>query len=230
MYIFRMGVLMFNGELEKRLAATLVWMLGVQSANRLPNRLTQWRLGSAALLLVASVSIFLEFNFFRDLRWVMAYACLSVFIVGWITDGLDGFFARILNAESEWGKKWDPKADKLLMASYALTLASEWESGNPVWSWGMWAEYALFFIMFTRELIIERLRLRRGHDSFPVVFSGKGKTTAQGVAFIIYGILLISPVHLSVGLLALASLLVATILAVYSAIEVWQNGKKISTV
>ncbi len=45
-----------------------------------------------------------------------------VFFVGGLTDGLDGFFARILNQRSDLGIILDPVADKVFLSSSALAL------------------------------------------------------------------------------------------------------------
>jgi cardiolipin synthase len=45
-----------------------------------------------------------------------------VFFVGGLTDGLDGFFARILNQRSELGTILDPVADKVFLSLSSLTL------------------------------------------------------------------------------------------------------------
>lgn len=45
-----------------------------------------------------------------------------VFFVGGLTDGLDGFFARVLNQRSELGTILDPVADKVFLSLSSLTL------------------------------------------------------------------------------------------------------------
>jgi len=48
---------------------------------------------------------------------------LLIFLVAGITDGLDGFLARILKQKTEFGAFLDPLADKLLLITSYTTLA-----------------------------------------------------------------------------------------------------------
>src|SRR4030081_422927 len=54
------------------------------------------------------------------LRWV----ALAVFIAAGVTDYLDGYYARIWDQHSAFGRMLDPIADKLLVASCLLMLAA----------------------------------------------------------------------------------------------------------
>src|SRR5262245_1912269 len=54
------------------------------------------------------------------LRWV----ALTIFIAAGITDFFDGYFARMWDQQSTFGRMLDPIADKLLVASCLLMLAS----------------------------------------------------------------------------------------------------------
>lgn len=47
---------------------------------------------------------------------------LSLFIVLAITDMLDGSLARLRNEVTEWGKIWDPIADKMLIGAVVVIL------------------------------------------------------------------------------------------------------------
>jgi len=55
------------------------------------------------------------------LRWV----ALAVFIAAGVTDFLDGYYARIWDQHSAFGRMLDPIADKLLVASCLLILAAD---------------------------------------------------------------------------------------------------------
>ena len=55
-----------------------------------------------------------------DHRYNLAFI---VFILAGLTDGLDGFLARILHQKSKIGAILDPIADKALLASSYITLA-----------------------------------------------------------------------------------------------------------
>src|SRR6202140_2713860 len=55
------------------------------------------------------------------LRWV----ALAVFVSAAVTNYLDGYYARIWDQHSAFGRMLDPIADKLLVASCLLMLAAE---------------------------------------------------------------------------------------------------------
>jgi cardiolipin synthase len=76
----------------------------------LPNILTVIR-----ILLVPLFIIYLQKNMF-----VFA---LVVFTAAGISDGLDGFLARVLNQKTSLGAHLDPIADKLLLVSAFITLS-----------------------------------------------------------------------------------------------------------
>jgi cardiolipin synthase len=76
----------------------------------LPNALTLIR-----ILLIPLFVIFLISKSF--------HSAFITFVVAGITDGLDGFVARIWNQRTDLGSYLDPIADKLLLASAFVTLA-----------------------------------------------------------------------------------------------------------
>ena len=49
-------------------------------------------------------------------------AALIVFVTASITDLLDGYIARHFNQVTDWGKLFDPLADKLMVVSVMMTL------------------------------------------------------------------------------------------------------------
>lgn len=70
-------------------------------------------------------------------------SALLLFILAGITDGLDGFFARILKQKSVLGSYLDPLADKTLISSSFIALAVM--GGIPAW---------LTVIVISRDCII----------------------------------------------------------------------------
>ena len=54
----------------------------------------------------------------------MNLAALSIFIIAGVSDGLDGFIARFFNQRTELGAFLDPIADKLLLISSFIVLAT----------------------------------------------------------------------------------------------------------
>jgi cardiolipin synthase (CMP-forming) len=113
------------------------------------------------------------------LRWV----ALAVFIAAGITDYLDGYYARIWDQHSAFGRMLDPIADKLLVASCLLMLAAD----NSIHGWTLWAA----IVILCREILVSGLReyLAGLRVSVPVTKLAKWKTTIQLVAigFLIAG-------------------------------------------
>ena len=106
------------------------------------------------------------------LRWV----AVAVFIAAGITDYLDGYYARVWNQQSAFGRMLDPIADKLLVASCLLMLAAD----GIIHGWSLWAA----IIILCREILVSGLReyLAALRVSVPVTKLAKWKTTIQLVA------------------------------------------------
>src|ERR1700748_2783101 len=131
------------------------------------------------------------------LRWV----AVAVFIAAGVTDYLDGYYARIWNQQSAFGRMLDPIADKLLVASCLLMLAAE----EIIHGWSLLAAV----IILCREILLSGLReyLAELRVGVPVTRLAKWKTIGQMVAvgFLIAGEAadLIVPVVTQVGILLL---------------------------
>ena len=80
------------------------------------------------------------------LRWM----AVAVFIAAGITDYLDGYYARVWNQQSAFGRMLDPIADKLLVASCLLMLAAD----NIIHGWSLWAA----IVILCREILVSGLR------------------------------------------------------------------------
>jgi cardiolipin synthase (CMP-forming) len=106
------------------------------------------------------------------LRWV----ALAVFIAAGVTDYLDGYYARIWDQQSAFGRMLDPIADKLLVASCLLMLAAD----NSIHGWTLWAA----IVILCREILVSGLREFLGSlaVSVPVTRLAKWKTVVQMVA------------------------------------------------
>ncbi|MGH6715112.1 MAG: CDP-diacylglycerol--glycerol-3-phosphate 3-phosphatidyltransferase [Bradyrhizobium sp.] len=157
------------------------------------------------------------------LRWV----AVAVFIAAAITDYLDGYYARIWNQQSAFGRMLDPIADKLLVASCLLMLAAD----GIIHGWSLWAA----IIILCREILVSGLReyLAALRVSVPVTNLAKWKTTMQLVAI---GFLLagdagdravsrmsagIGPVVTEVGLLLLWT---SAIITIYTGYDYFRAG------
>jgi cardiolipin synthase (CMP-forming) len=141
------------------------------SALSLPNILTMARIAAIPVVVgcIYSQSI-------MDgplwLRWV----ALAVFIAAAVTDFFDGYYARIWNQQSAFGRMLDPIADKLLVASCLLMLAAD----GIIHGWTLWAA----IVILCREILVSGLReyLAALRVSVPVSKVAKWKTTAQLIA------------------------------------------------
>ncbi|HJA04519.1 MAG TPA: CDP-diacylglycerol--glycerol-3-phosphate 3-phosphatidyltransferase [Candidatus Microbacterium stercoravium] len=134
---------------------------------QLPNAITIARIPLAVVFFVLLLvgGTYGEAN--PAVRWVAA----ALFIVAISTDWVDGFLARKYEIVSDFGKLWDPIADKLLtgLAFVGLAVLSE----MPWW---------MVIVIFAREwgITVHRLVVRRSHD-VAAAWLGKIKTAAQGV-------------------------------------------------
>lgn len=99
-----------------------------------------------------------------------------LFILACITDWLDGFLSRKYKIVSDFGKIWDPIADKILINSIFILFAY-----LKIVPW----YFAVLIIV--RDVIVDgfRMFLSSKNIIFPAKFSGKLKTVMQMLAIII---------------------------------------------
>jgi len=140
------------------------------------------------------------------LRWTAAI----LFIVAISTDWVDGYLARRYDIVSDFGKLWDPIADKLLTGAGFIGLAI---LGEVSW----W----IVIVILVREwgITVHRLMIVNEHV-VAAAWMGKVKTAAQGVAL---GWALL-PLHVIIGLPAwtlvtFVLMIVVLILTVWSGID-----------
>ena len=149
------------------------------------------------------------------LRWL----AVAIFIAAAITDYLDGYYARIWNQQSAFGRMLDPIADKLLVASCLLMLAAD----GIIHGWSLWAA----IVILCREILVSGLReyLAALRVSVPVTKLAKWKTTVQLVAI---GFLLAGPagdvVVPVVSMIGLALLWASAILTMYTGYDYFRAG------
>jgi CDP-diacylglycerol--glycerol-3-phosphate 3-phosphatidyltransferase len=97
----------------------------------------------------------------------------ALFLTAALSDWLDGYLARRLNQTSDFGKNFDPVADKILVIGILGTLVL---IGQVSW--------APFLIIVIREAAIVGFRIKKTNEGhvFGALFLGKAKTVAQLVA------------------------------------------------
>lgn len=132
-----------------------------------------------------------------------SYVAAAIFVVGAVTDGLDGYLARRYDSTSRTGIWLDPLADKILVTAPVLTMAALGEF--PVWAAA---------ILVARELAVSVLRAVLGlrGRSLPASRAAKVKTTLQLLAITLY----ILPLGDGANGLRLAALIAALVLTVYT--------------
>ncbi|MFT6076929.1 MAG: CDP-diacylglycerol--glycerol-3-phosphate 3-phosphatidyltransferase [Rickettsiales bacterium] len=132
----------------------------------IPNMLTMLRIAIIPILVL---------SFYID-GLVANLVAASLFMLASITDFFDGYFARTMNAESNFGKCLDPIADKLLVI-VAITMLIHFGHKNM-------AITIPGLIIICREVLVSGLRefLAGLKIGVPVSKLSKYKTAAQMVA------------------------------------------------
>ncbi len=136
----------------------------------LPNYLTYLRIGVIPALILV---------FFLKGQWGY-WLSAGLFLLASITDWLDGYVARIWQAQSEIGRFLDPIADKLLVATALMLLVGE---GRADYADGR-AMMIPAIAIVCREILVSGLRefLACIQVSVPVSRLAKWKTGVQMTA------------------------------------------------
>ena len=118
------------------------------------------------------------FNDYKTVVYVpITYILAGVFfVIASITDLLDGYLARKYNWISNFGKLWDPIADKILINGVLIGLAVNWSV--PVF---------IPIIMICRDIIVDASRMYASTKGKVVAANiwGKLKTVFQMIAIIL---------------------------------------------
>ncbi|MDR6868675.1 CDP-diacylglycerol--glycerol-3-phosphate 3-phosphatidyltransferase [Microbacterium resistens] len=173
---------------------------------QLPNAITIARIPLAVVFFVLLLLGGADGLPHPGLRWTAA----GLFILAISTDWVDGYLARRFDLVSDFGKLWDPIADKLLTGAGFIGLAI---LGEVQW----W----LVAIILVREwgITIHRFVVAREHI-VAAAWMGKVKTVVQAVAL---GWALL-PLHVLIGMepwriATLVLMLLALVLTVASGID-----------
>jgi CDP-diacylglycerol--glycerol-3-phosphate 3-phosphatidyltransferase len=135
-----------------------------------------------------------------------SYAAAAVFVIGGMTDYLDGFLARRFSSSTVTGQWLDPLSDKLFVAAPVLTMASL--DRFPVWGAA---------VIVAREVAVSVLRVYLGtrRTSLPASEVAKWKTFAQLVAITLY----LLPLGSGSDALRLTFLVIAVAVTIYSGLD-----------
>ncbi|HTP76895.1 MAG TPA: CDP-diacylglycerol--glycerol-3-phosphate 3-phosphatidyltransferase [Rhizomicrobium sp.] len=152
-----------------------------------------------------------------------------VFCIAGLSDALDGFAARKLNAGSDFGRMLDPIADKILVGVALMMLVAEGSVREFTLTTGLPSLLKLVpaLIILSREILVSGLRefLAGVSVSVPVSSIAKLKTTIQMIAI---GAMILGPIadRWIPGSLAFAYTLlwVAAALTVYTGYSYFRAG------
>ncbi|MFE6733949.1 CDP-diacylglycerol--glycerol-3-phosphate 3-phosphatidyltransferase [Microbacterium sp. NPDC057650] len=149
---------------------------------QLPNAITIARIPLAVVFFV----LLLMGGTYGETQPVLRWVAAILFVIAISTDWVDGFLARKYDIVSDFGKLWDPIADKLLTGAGFIGLAILAE-----------VPWAIVIIILIREwgITVHRLMIRSEHV-VAAAWMGKIKTVVQGVA-LSWALL---PLHVLVGM------------------------------
>ena len=171
--------------------------MGGADEMNLPNKLT--------LIRIAMIPVFIA-CFYIPYSW-WNYCASAIFLIAYITDIIDGNYARKHGIVTDFGKLMDPIADKLLTSSALIMLTGR----------GMLSPIPAFIII-AREFIISGFRMVSAGKGniISANWIGKVKTVLQCVALLL--IMLVNPIFSALGIpLDKIVLWLSVVLAVWSA-------------
>lgn len=134
---------------------------------QLPNYLTLLRILIVPILIA---------SFYIEGKQLYHWVAAMLFLLASITDFFDGYLARHLEAQSNFGKCLDPIADKLLVTAALVMLLHFNEVGKY--------DVIPAVIILCREVLVSGIRefLAQTNVSLPVTVLAKWKTTVQMLA------------------------------------------------
>ena len=139
----------------------------------LPNRITVGR-----LLLALIFFAFFRFASLADApEWWKPAVAGGIFVLAVATDALDGYYARKLGLQTDFGRIADPVVDKIIVAGGLIFLtATSWAAEFvPVW---------MVVLIIAREFMVSGLRgfIEARGVAFPSRWDGKLKMILQCIA------------------------------------------------
>ncbi len=168
---------------------------------QLPNTLTMFRVAVIPVIILL----------YQLPQPVGRYVTLILFLLAAISDFYDGHLSRKWGVVSDFGKMLDPIADKLLVATVLILMASTHH-----------AHIIPVILIILREIFISGLRehLALSNISIPVSNLGKWKTTLQLVTVIT---LLAAPFGTALHGFGLILLWATAGITLYSGWDYWRN-------
>ena len=189
-----------------------------------PNKLTVFRIILVPLMVIVSlINIPVEFY-----EIPLTFIIMDIiFIIGSLTDKLDGYLARKNNQVTNFGKFLDPIADKILVISAMLILVDA--ERLPSW---------IPIIIITRELAVSGYRLIAVEQNGKVIAAsvwGKLKTVTQMIAIALafidvnsFGAIFfkeLDTVPFVINLLTTSLMIICVVATIFSGYEYLKDGK-----
>lgn len=189
----------------------------------LPNKLTVFRIFITIFIIIillfpfhaigiSSIKLFINESIVVSLKYIIAGV---LFIIGCLTDFVDGYIARKYNMVTELGKMLDAIADKILVNSVLIILAAQGII-HPL----------IPVIIVSRDTIVDVIKMIVGNKKGAVaaIKSGKIKTTFMmvGLSLTLFNNLPFELWNLKISSLFL---IIATVLSIYSGIEYYKQSK-----
>lgn len=168
------------------------------------------------LILLVPINTNDFFYLFNIKIYIPYFIALIIFIVASLSDAVDGYVARATNTVTTLGKFLDPVADKLLVNSVLIYLASA--NQIPV---------LIVIIMILRDISVDALRLVAAQKNVVIAASilGKLKTIFQMISICL--VLLYAYPNEPLNPLVLYLVYVATLISVLSGLNYFIKYKNI---
>ncbi|AKF40987.1 CDP-diacylglycerol--glycerol-3-phosphate 3-phosphatidyltransferase [Mycoplasmopsis canis] len=155
------------------------------SKNNIPNLLTLFRMVLILpLLIIFPIAWALSINTnLSSINIALTSIILVIFVIAMFTDFLDGYLARKWKVVSNFGKLWDPLADKVMTTSVLIFLA--WMDIIPFW---------IVVILVIRDIVVDgaRVVMSKNNISIAANLYGKLKTLVLSIAIIFVMIMYLS--------------------------------------
>lgn len=191
----------------------------------LPNKLTMIRMFLAAVIICILIFPFytvgIEFPKYQINNFIMVntkYVLAGIiFIIASFTDFLDGYIARKYNLITDFGKMIDAIADKVLVNSVLIILASQ----------GM-IPVIIAVIIILRDIVVNSIKMAASSKGEVIAAIGSGKAKT---ACLMIGITLTLFYNLPFEIwgldIATFLLVAATVLSVFSALQYYDSNKNL---
>ncbi|MFT7463122.1 MAG: CDP-diacylglycerol--glycerol-3-phosphate 3-phosphatidyltransferase [Pseudohongiellaceae bacterium] len=154
----------------------------------LPNKITMSRFFVAILLF----GFLVWTNTCSGPEWWIPALAATVFLLAVVTDALDGYYARKLGQQSDFGRIADPVVDKIIVCgAFVFLISVDWARVYI----GVW----MAVVMIGREFLVSGLRgyIESRGVAFPSRWDGKLKMVMQCVA--VPAVLVVRAIDLSLG-------------------------------